>query len=139
MCLAVHRGSGSSGWRLDEAEHLALGLVHPVAQVVDVVRALRLQVRLVCVGNVVSADAAVDRVHIHVERHVRSPPWVRFRSPNARSGETCKTEVRVPMLASVGTQICTYIAATSTPSAARAIRAAERRELTFIFDSTEDT
>ena len=56
-------------------------LVDPVAQVVDVVLVLRLQVGHVGLGDVVDGDSAVEAVDVHVERH-RAPPSVVFdRTP----------------------------------------------------------
>jgi hypothetical protein len=72
--LAVH-GVGRLRVRcLDEAEDAALALVHPVAQVVDVVSALDGEVRLMSLGDVVHRDAGAEVVHVHEERHLRVLP-----------------------------------------------------------------
>ena len=46
-----------------------LGLVDPVAQVVDVVVALRLQVCEVSLGDVFDGDPVTQIVYIHEQRH----------------------------------------------------------------------
>jgi len=53
---------------LDQAEDLAIGLVHPVLLVVDAVLALDLEVSLVGSGDVLGLDPR-NVVHIHVRGH----------------------------------------------------------------------
>jgi hypothetical protein len=69
VSLAMHSVRGLCRRCVDEAEDLALGLTHPVAEVPDVVRALRFEVCGVCLGNVIDRGSAADSVDIHVERH----------------------------------------------------------------------
>ncbi len=63
---------GVRGFRrrgIDQAEDLALGLTDPVAEVPDVVRALRFEVRGVGLGDSIDSGSAVNTVDIHVEGH----------------------------------------------------------------------
>src|SRR3954451_10649468 len=77
--LAVHGVGGVRVRRIDQAEDLAVGLVDPVALVVDTVVALDRQVGLVRLRDVAGVDRAVHVVNVHVERHIRPPP------PNGRT------------------------------------------------------
>ena len=54
---------------VNEAEDSSRTLVDPVFQVVNVVGALGLQVRLVRLRDVIDADTPGDLVNIHVQRH----------------------------------------------------------------------
>jgi hypothetical protein len=73
--LAVHRVGRLRVGSVDEAEDLAVGLVHPVVLVVDAVVALDREVRLVGLGDICGVDRSVHVVHIHVQRHARHSPW----------------------------------------------------------------
>jgi hypothetical protein len=71
--LSVHRDGRLSRGGFDQAEHLALLLVHPVLLVVDAMRTLRVEIGLVSLGDIVKSDSTVDGVYVHVERHDDSP------------------------------------------------------------------
>src|ERR1700729_3796791 len=58
---------------VDQAEDLALGLTHPIAEESDVVRILRFEVFGVGLGHAIDSGSAVDSVDIHVEGHERLP------------------------------------------------------------------
>src|SRR5262245_40640535 len=63
--LAVHRGRRFRVRGVDQAEDLAAVLVHPVAQVMNAVSVLGLQVGGVGLGHVVQADRSAERVRVH--------------------------------------------------------------------------
>jgi hypothetical protein len=65
----MHGVRGLRGRCVDQAEDLARGLTHPVAEVLDVVRALRFEVCGVGLGGAIDSGSAVDGVDIHVEGH----------------------------------------------------------------------
>jgi hypothetical protein len=69
VSLAMYSVRGVRRRCVDQAEDLALGLIHPVAEVPDVVRALRFEVCGVCLGNVIDRGSAVNSMDIHVEGH----------------------------------------------------------------------
>jgi len=69
VSLPVNVGSGLWRGGLDQAEHLAVGLIDPVPEVPDVVSTLGLEIGQVCLGDVVHRHAAVDLVNIHEKRH----------------------------------------------------------------------
>jgi AraC-like DNA-binding protein len=68
---AVDGGRGFGVRGIDQAEDLSVRLVNPIAEVVDVVLVLIVQVGLVRVGRVVQSNGSVQRVHIHKQRHRR--------------------------------------------------------------------
>jgi hypothetical protein len=59
--VAVDRGCILSAVRIHEAEDLAARLIHPVAQIADVVPSLGLEVRRVRLGDVAGGDTSLDR------------------------------------------------------------------------------
>ena len=65
----MYRARGLRRRRVDQAEDLALGLTHPVAEVPDAMRALRLEVCGVGLGDGIDSGSAVNSVDIHVEGH----------------------------------------------------------------------
>src|SRR5215475_835640 len=67
--LTVNGRRGMRRRRLDEAEHLAARLIHPIPQVLDVVVVLGLQVGHVCLGDVACGHPIGNRVDIHEKRH----------------------------------------------------------------------
>src|SRR5438309_1021539 len=75
--LAVDAGCRLAVRSIDEAEDLAVLLVHPVMLVVDAVFALDADVRLVGPGDGLGLHPG-DVVHVHVGRHCRSP-WIAHR------------------------------------------------------------
>src|SRR5215467_2598838 len=58
VSLLVNVGSSLCGGGFDQAEHLAFGLIDPVAEVLDVVSALGLEIGQVRLGDVVHRHAA---------------------------------------------------------------------------------
>jgi hypothetical protein len=69
VSLAMHGARSLRRRGVDQAEDLAMGLIHPVAEVSDVMRALRFEVCGVGLGNVMGSGSAADSVDIHVEGH----------------------------------------------------------------------
>lgn len=65
----MHGVRGPRGRYIGQAENLARGLTHPVAEVLDVVRALRFEVCGVGLGGAADSGTAVDGADIHVEGH----------------------------------------------------------------------
>jgi hypothetical protein len=69
VSLPVNIGSGLCCGGLDQAEHLAVGLIDPVPEVPDIVSPLGLEIGQVCLGDVVHRYAACYLVNIHEKRH----------------------------------------------------------------------
>ena len=69
VSLAMHAVRGLRGWCAGQAEGLARGLAHPVAEVLDIVSALRFEVCGVGLGGATDSGSAVDGVDIQVEGH----------------------------------------------------------------------
>jgi hypothetical protein len=69
VSLAMHSVRGLCRRCVDEAEDLALGLTHPVSEVLDVMRACALRSAAWAWANAIDSGSAVNSVDIHVERH----------------------------------------------------------------------
>src|SRR5215471_14199576 len=89
MSFAMHGCCGVGVWGVDQAEDLAMVLVDPVAQVVDAVCILGLQVGGVCLRHVVDGDRALDRVRVHEQCHRLSSP-VCVGLPPTITGNLCR-------------------------------------------------
>src|SRR5262249_53672590 len=87
-------------WSLYEAEHLAVSLVDPVAQVAHVVGVLRMQVGEMRPGDVVHRHATVDLVNIHEQRHSGPlPQSSKLTWDDRRFGRAADSSAKVPGLA----------------------------------------
>jgi len=81
--LTVDLDGGLGIGCLDQAEDLPLALVHPVAQVTDVIFALSGQVGLVCLGDIVHRHAGAEVVDIHEQWHSENSS---LRAPDEAPG-----------------------------------------------------
>ena len=106
-----------------QAEDLARGLTHPVAEVLDVVQALRFEVCGVGIGGAVNSGSAVDGADIGVEGHQLSPRVVAGREQLERKhGEYAAAWEPPPYIAAAA--YLSFVAGFARRPAGRPLRSA---------------